>query len=168
VRAGWNDKNSKRINTPFSICADGSGLILHDIHIGGHPEWAEGSLLIGRQNRNQILYDVEKKEVVGRLGNPEMFPNPEGDICLSPDGNWFVNGYKKGAENFYSIYCLSDGSFARSEGLSKGAFSGDIRIDPAPRWNRTSDAILVPGIDESKTRQMFMIRVLPPGKSQSR
>jgi len=165
VRAGWNGQGGKRINTPFSIRTDGTGLILHEIHIGGHPEWAEGSLLIGRQGRNQILYDVDKKKVVGQLGNPDMFPDPEGDISLSPDGNWFVNGYKEGTENFYAVYRLSDGSFARSDGLNKGAFSGDIRIDPAPRWNRTNDAILVPGIDKNKTRQMFIIRVIPREKT---
>ena len=38
--------------------------------------------------------------------------------------------------------------------------AGDLRIDAAPRWNRTNDAILVPGIAENGTRQMFLIRVL--------
>jgi len=160
VRAGWNGKGKKRINIPFSIHPDGTGLTLHEQHIGGHPEWAEGSLLIGRKGKNQIFYDVDKKIVAGQLGNPEIFPNPEGDIALSPDGDWFVNGYKKGAENFYTVYRMSDGFFAYSEGINKGAFSGNIRIDPAPRWNRTSDAILVPGIDENKTRQMFIIQVI--------
>lgn len=160
VRAGWSGNDDKRINTPCSIRADGTDLVLHDIHIGGHPEWAEGSLIIGIQDQLQILYDVDKKKVVGQLGNPEMFPKPEGDIALSPDGNWFVNGYKEGTKNFYSVYRRSDGSFIRSEGLDKGAYSGDIRIDPAPRWNRTNDAILVPGIDKDNTRQMFMIRVI--------
>lgn len=161
VRAGWNEQGGERINTPCSINADGSGLTLHDLHIGGHPEWAEDSLMIGRQGENQILYDVDKQQVVGQLGTPEMFPDPEGDIALSPDGNWFVNGYKVGTENFYAVYRRSDGAFARSAGLDKGAFSGDIRIDPAPRWNRTNDAILVPGIAANKTRQMFIVKVIP-------
>ena len=120
VRAGWNEQGGKRINTPFSIRADGTGLTMHDIHIGGHPEWAEGSLLIGRQGKNQILYDVDKKKLVGQLGNPEIFPDPEGDISLSPDGQWFVNGHKQGDRNFYTVYRFSDGAFARSEGIYKG------------------------------------------------
>ncbi len=161
VRAGWNEQGGERINIPCSINADGSGLTLHDLHIGGHPEWAEGSLMIGRQDNKQILYDVDKQQVVGQLGTPEMFPDPEGDISLSPDGNWFVNGYKKGTENFYAFLRLDDGAFARSKGLDKGAYSGDIRIDPSPRWNRTNDAILVPGIAKNKTRQMFMVKVIP-------
>lgn len=160
VRAGWNDDGSKRINTPFSISADGTGLTMHETHIGGHPEWAEGSLLIGKQGKNQILFDVVKNKVVELLGNPEIFPNPEGDIALSPDGQWFVNGYKQGDRNFYTVYRRSDGEFARSEGIYKGAFDGDIRIDPAPRWNRTNNALLVPGIAENNSRQMFVIRII--------
>lgn len=160
ARAGWNGKGKKRINVPFSIHSDGTGLSLHEQHIGGHPEWAEGSLLIGRQGSKQVLYDVDKKKVVEQLGSPEIFPDPEGDIALSPDGDWFVNGYKKGTENFYTVFRLSDGAYELSEGIDKGEFSGNIRIDPAPRWNRTSDAILIPGIDENKTRQIFMMQVI--------
>lgn len=66
-----------------------------------------------------------------------------------------------GNRNFYSVYRRSDGAFARSEGLDKGSYGGNIRIDPAPRWNRTNDAILVPGIAADSTRQMFLMRVGP-------
>ena len=165
VRAGWSGQKGKRINTPCSIHADGTGLTLHETHIGGHPEWAEDSLVIGRQDKKQILYDVDEKRIVGQLGTPEIFPNPEGDIALSPNGKWFVNGYKKGNKNFYVVYQRSTGVFVRSRGLDKGAYSGDIRIDPAPRWNRSNDAILVPGIAKNGTRQMFLIRVIASGES---
>ncbi len=169
VRAGWDGRPGERINVPCSIHADGTELALHETHIGGHPEWDMGNVLIGIENNEgedrQILYDVDTQEIVGQLGNSTMFPQPEGDISLSPDGNWFVNGYTESSKNYYAVYRRSDGAFARSEGIDKGAYSGDIRIDPAPRWNRTNDAILVPGIDKNKTRQMFMISVLPPEKS---
>ena len=164
VRAGWDGKDGKRTNTPFSVHLDGSGLMLHEQHIGGHPEWDEGNVLIGRNGKRQILYDVDAKKEVGQIGSPELFPNPEGDISLSPDGNWFVNGYKvenvEGNKNYYAVYRRSDGAFARSEGIDKGQYSGNIRIDPAPRWNRKNDAILVPGIGKNKTRQMFLIRII--------
>ncbi len=168
VRAGWSGQRGKRLNTPCSIHADGTGLMLHETHIGGHPEWAEDNLLIGRQGKNQILYDVDRQKVVGRLGTPEIFPNPEGDISLSLDGEWFVNGFKKGNKNYYAVYRRSDGAHIRSVGLDKGSYDGDIRIDPAPRWNRTSDAILVPGIAGDGTRQMFVIRVETVVPDQSR
>ena len=167
ARSGWTDSSGDRINTPFSINADGTGLTMHEQHIGGHPEWAEGNLMIGSEkgtegNRDkQIFYNIDTKKIAGELGNPEMFPKPEGDISLSPGGDWFVNGYSDSGKNYYSIYRRSDGAFIRSEGISKGEYMGDIRIDPAPRWNRTNDAILVPGIAENKTRQMFVIRVIP-------
>jgi len=170
ARSGWSGNPDDKYNVPFSINADGTGLTLHEIHIGGHPEWAEGKLLIGslkdeeNNNPRQVLYNVDTRKIVGQLGNATMFPKPEGDISLSPDGNWFVNGYKESTRNFYSVYRRSDGAFKRSEGIDKGAYSGDIRIDPAPRWNRTSDAILVPGLADNKTRQMFLLRVITTGE----
>jgi hypothetical protein len=95
-----------------------------------------------------------------------MFPKPEGDISLSPGGDWFVNGYgdKKTNKNYYAVYRRSDGAFVRSKGIDKGEYSGDIRIDGAPRWNRTNDAILIPGLAENKTRQMFILHVITPDK----
>jgi hypothetical protein len=166
ARSGWGDEGGDKVNRPFSVRADGTRLTLHEKHIGGHPEWAEGSLVIGvekgkgSKRGKQILYNVDTKKIVGQLGNPEMFPKPEGDISLSPDGNWFANGYKKGDKNYYAVYRRSDGAFVRSEGIDKGSYSGDIRIDPAPRWNRTNDAILIPGIARDKTRQMSIIRIV--------
>jgi hypothetical protein len=167
VRSGWGGKRGKKHNVPCSINADGTGLAMHKTHIGGHPEWGEGNILIGSDRNKdkskirQILYNVDTKEIVGQLGNSEIFPKPEGDISLSPDGNWFANGYGKSSSNYYTIYRMKDGAYAKSEGISKGSYSGDIRIDPAPRWNRTNDAILVPGITQNGTRQMFIIRVNP-------
>ncbi|NND08901.1 MAG: hypothetical protein HKN87_21220 [Saprospiraceae bacterium] len=166
VRANWgkkfdeNGSKLERINVACSIHADGTNLTVHDQFIGGHPEWAEGNVLIGRDSEYQILYDVDMKRVVGQLGTPEIFPDPEGDISLSPDAHWFVNGYKDGNSNYYSIYRMKDGAYVRSQGIDKGKFSGDIRIDPAPRWNRTNNSILVPGIAPNGTRQMFMIKIL--------
>ncbi len=169
VRAGWSGKSAEergdKVNTPFSINADGTGLTLHEQFIGGHPEWDENNILIGREGNKQIYYDVEKKKIVGQMGTPKMFPKPEGDISLSPSGEWFVNGYADKNRNYYAVYRRSDGAFVRSKGIDKGAYSGDIRIDPAPRWKRTNDAILIPGIAENKTRQMFVIRVITTGES---
>ncbi|KKK52739.1 hypothetical protein LCGC14_3101880, partial [marine sediment metagenome] len=168
MRAGWSDKPGSRVNVPCSIYSNGKGLTLHETFIGGHPEWAEGNLVIGSAKdkddgkARQVLYNVDTKKITGQLGNPDIFPKPGGDVSLSPDGNWFANGYGKSNENYYVVYRRSDSAFARSEGIDKGSYSGDIRIDPAPRWNRTNDAILVPGITENGTRQMFIIKVISP------
>ena len=159
ARAGWGgEKTEKRINMPFSIHADGTGLSMHDRHIGGHPEWGEGHTLIGRDGKKQIYYDVDTQKIVGQLGTSEIFKNPEGDISLSPDGKWFANGRKSDKSNKFTIMRLEDGAYGHSMGISRGAFSGDIRIDPAPRWNRANNAILVPGIAKDGTRQIFIIR----------
>jgi hypothetical protein len=87
----------------------------------------------GTGTERLVLYDVDKMEIVGYLGDSELFPDPEGDISLSADGNWFANGYSKDTLNRYSVFRLSDRAWARSKGISKGAYSGYIRIDPAPR-----------------------------------
>jgi hypothetical protein len=163
VRGGWGGQagieRSKRLNVPFTIHPNSTGLTRHD-HIGGHPEWGVGSQIFGVKDGRQIAYDVDKKEIVGVLGTPEIFPNPEGDISFSSDGSYFVNGHRKGNENFYTVYRMSDGEWIRSEGLSCGGHtSGDLRIDAAPRWNRTNDALLVPGWTEEGSRQLHVLRI---------
>lgn len=162
ARGNWNGASQgPRINVSFTIQPDGTGLTMHD-HIGGHPEWGEGREIMGVREDRQIVYDVDRQEVVRQLGTPDIFPNPEGDIALSPDGTFLVNGYRVGDENYYVVYRLEDGVYARSNGLSCGGYtSGDLRIDPAPRWNRTSDALLVPGWTDAGTRQMHIIEMVP-------
>jgi hypothetical protein len=67
VRSGWNKKPGDKNNVPCSINADGTGLTMHEIHIGGHPEWGEGNILIGSDRNKdkskirQILYNVDTK-----------------------------------------------------------------------------------------------------------
>lgn len=81
-----------RINVPFVCDPEGGGLTRIQ-PIGGHPEWGPGHTLVGRLEEKQVLYDTDTLGVTRVLGNPEIFPNPEGDIALSLDGRWFVNGY---------------------------------------------------------------------------
>lgn len=174
ARAGWDGHGGDRVNVPFTIKADGTGLTAHSIHIGGHPEWDTGNVIFGsaedeKGEMRQVRYDVVRQEIIEYMGNPKIFPEPEGDIALSPDANWFVNGYESHEKkmNFYTVLRRVDGAYALSPGISNGGFTNrgpygsNVRIDAAPRWNRTNDAILVPGIDENETRQLFLIRVVP-------
>lgn len=163
ARGNWSRSRQAglpRINTSFTIRLDGSDLTMHE-HIGGHPEWGEGNAIYGVRDDRQILYDIEKQTVVKQLGTLDVFPDAEGDIALSPDGRYIVNGYDEDGFNYYVVYRLEDGYYAVSEGLSRGTYTrGDLRIDPAPRWNRTSDAILVPGWTDEGTRQMHVIELI--------
>ncbi|TKJ36961.1 MAG: hypothetical protein CEE38_08625 [Planctomycetes bacterium B3_Pla] len=158
---GRLDRSSMKINVPCTIKPDGTALTAHSTFIGGHPEWGRGNRIIGQKGDRQVLYDVDKKEIVGRIATPEIIPKPGGDISLSPDANWFVNGFgSKDGKNYYVFVRRADGAHIRSQGFSRGPYlSGELRIDPAPRWNRTNDAILVPGYTEEGTRQMFIIRI---------
>jgi len=163
ARGAWGSgsKRENRINQSFIIKPDGSGLTRQKQHIGGHPEWDYGRRIIGRVDDRQVIYDVDRQLVVGALGNPDIFPNPEGDIALSPDGKWFVNGYKNSAigKNFYVLYRRSDGAYIRSSGFDIGTLSGDLRQDPSPCWNREGTQVLVPGLADDSTRQLFIIEL---------
>ena len=37
---------------------------------------------------------------------------------------------------------------------------GDLRIDPAPCWNREGDRFAFPALAKDGTRQMFEVRVI--------
>ncbi len=161
ARAKFGNRK-QRINVPCSIRSDGTGLVMHEIHIGGHPEWDIGHRLIGRDGPRQVIYDVESKQIVDTIGTPELFPNPEGDIALSPDGEWFINGYRKGTQNFYTIFNRETGAFVKTRGFDhQGWTFGALRLDAAPCWNRDSTQVLIPGIanDDERTRQMFLISI---------
>jgi hypothetical protein len=163
ARAGWTgNEKYPRINVPFVINADGSGLKRLQTFIGGHPEWDFGHRMIGAIDGRQVVYDVERDLVVGQLGDRSIFPNPGGDIALSPQGDWFVNGHKDRGQamNFYTLFQRSTGRHIRSPGFGIGPWlSGDLRQDPSPAWNRSGNQLLVPGIvaGDEPSRQLFII-----------
>ena len=144
--------------------SDGSNLKLLKQHIGGHPEWSYDKKMIGRSGKLQIVYDTEKQIIVNSLGTPEIFPDPEGDIALSPNGEWLVNGYKnkKEKKNYYVIYNLKNKFHLRSKGFEIGKWiSGDLRQDPSPTWNRNNDQIMIPALsDDGKSRQLHTISIV--------
>ncbi len=163
ARGGWDGNRGKRVNQGFVMKPDGTGLKPLKQHIGGHPEWDLGHRMIGHVDGKQVIYDVDRDEIVGQMGNPDIFPDPEGDVALSPDGKWFVNGFKnrKEAKNYYVIYRRADGAHFRTQGFNIGQWkSGDLRQDPSPRWNRSNDQILVPAVSpDGKSRQMNILTI---------
>ena len=156
VRGHWEHPN--RVNEFFTMHADGSHLTRHDTFPGGHPEWGEGHTIIGKIDEKQMVYDVDRQTIVAELGDTSIFPNPGGDIALSHDAQWFVNGYKYQDENRYVVYTMKDGSYFNAPSLKRGVqFEDDVRLDPSPCWRRDGRAIAVPGIDHGGTRQTFVI-----------
>ena len=75
------------MNVPMTVGSDGSQLIEQTVFIGGHPEWESGVRMIGVDNR-LIIYDSSQQRLVEELATPTVFPDPENDVALSPDGNW--------------------------------------------------------------------------------
>ncbi len=162
IRAGWkSDKDGREgLNLACSIKVDGNLFVPGHQHIGGHPEWARGTEIIGSYNNQQVVYDILLKKVIGTLGNNDIFPKPEGDISLSPDGNWLVNGYNnKFGSNFYTIFNLESGEWVKTPSFDTGFYKKDLRIDPAPRWNHENNQILVSGLDKNGIRQLFIISI---------
>ncbi len=164
VRGNFRSKLPK-VNVPLTIdpwAEEPLTTLQVQQDIGGHPEWEQGHVLIGSVDDRQVLYDSDEKRVVGQLGTPDAFPQPGGDIALSPAGTMFVNGYgnKQPGENYYAILSRKDNRLIRTRAFSRGGrVSGALRIDPAPRWNRQGNQILISAIadDQDLTRQLFLI-----------
>ena len=166
VRGGWQEGARKSINAAFVLRPDGRELTRLGTHIGGHPEWDFGGRMIGALSGRQVVFDVDRQLVVGQLGDTKIFPDAQGDVALSPEGDWLVNGHKDSqeAQNYFTFYRRSDGTHVRSPGFDIGSWvSGDLRQDPSPCWNRSGSKILVPGLSarDDHTRQLFLISLLP-------
>jgi hypothetical protein len=149
-----------RLDVPFTLEADGTGLTRHEQHIGGHPEWAEGHRIIGKRGKEQVIYDTDTKAVVEVIGSPEVFPDPGGDVALSPDGVWLANGSRSGNANSYVFFNRRTGEVRRAGPFPIDHWkSGELRIDAAPCWNRDSDQILFCAIadDATRSRQLFLL-----------
>ena len=158
VRGDFGAKD--RINVPMTVKPDGSGLVEQRIFIGGHPEWDFKSRMLGRVEDKLIVYDSLKMEIVDTIGGPEMFRDPEGDTALSRDGRLLVNGATTGATMHYTIVRRADKTFIRTENFNRTGYEGgDLRIDPAPCWNRAGDRFAFPALAKDGTRQMFEVRV---------
>ena len=161
VRGNFGDRDN-RVNVPMTVGSDGSQLIEQTVFIGGHPEWESGVRMIGVDNR-LIIYDSSQQRLVEELATPTVFPDPENDVALSPDGNWVVQGIEDGSRNAYSVYRRSDGAWAHTRWFDQGDYdSGPLRIDAGPKWNRAGDQILFSSLtsDPDPTRQLFLIRVV--------
>jgi len=150
-------------NAGCVIHSDGSGL--SRIKKGGHPEWLEGNILSVAGEGGVELYDVDSKLLKGTIGDTGTFPRPGEDKAYSPDGKWFVVGHKKDKKTRgYTFYRFSDQVHFNSPMIPSYYGPGEAsvtRIDTAPRWNRESNKILVGGVADDGSRQLFIIRIQP-------
>ena len=150
----------KRVNSVFTVRPDGTELTRHETFIGGHPEWEWGPRIIGSHDGQQVVYDTAQKKIVESWGGKDVFPNPEGDVSLSPDGSWFVSSHRDGEYHRYTFLEFKTKRIVKSPPVFLSTWrGGPLRLDPAPCWNRTSDAIVVPGIAPDGTRQMFLLEL---------
>ncbi|MCC6487645.1 MAG: hypothetical protein IT364_09110 [Candidatus Hydrogenedentes bacterium] len=161
MRGGWEgDPRPNRIDVPFTINLETKELKFLPAHIGGHPEWAPGNLLVGSVDGRQVLFDPLAGAVAGTIGTPESIPRPGGDVALSPDGKWLINGRHSAAKSCYSVVGLETGEWFATPCLDIGTYKeGELRIDPAPCWNRDGSAFASPGLAPDGTRQTFVFQI---------
>ncbi|HCK10408.1 MAG TPA: hypothetical protein DHW45_11075 [Candidatus Latescibacteria bacterium] len=178
-RTCWN-RDSNRIDfvvrwpvgvaVEFVIRTDGTNLA--QIPSPRHPEWLDGPVMTCENKEGWLdLYNVDTASYTSdQIGSKDTFKDTGADRAYSPDGKWIVCTYTSNGSWHYQFYRFSDGAVytATTTLTYEGANpkTNATRIDGAPRWNRTSDAILVGGIvtenNPSKgTRQMAMIRLVP-------
>ncbi len=159
--ARGNFEKKDRINVPFTVRPDGTGLSKLEVFVGGHPEWAPNRQIIGCAEKKQVIYDVETRKLVRTLGDTTVFPNPEGDIALSPDATWLANGYVKSGRSGYVFYRMDGGEVHYATAFDVSGYTqGELRIDPSPAWNRDGTAVLFPSLtnDAPRTRQLFVLK----------
>ncbi|MBL8796277.1 MAG: hypothetical protein JNM56_20425 [Planctomycetia bacterium] len=165
VRGDWGQKDGKHLDIPFTMKADGSELRPLARHIGGHPEWESDRTLIGAAGKDQVLFDVEKQDISGKLGTPTIFPSPGGDVALSPNGTWLVNGHSEQGKNYLTFLRRADGAWTRTAAFERGAYTtGDLRIDPAPCWDRDGSRLLVGAAAQDGSRQLFIVTLKTAAK----
>lgn len=162
VVRGGETVNGKKYypNEACLIRADGTGLKL--VPFTNHREWGEGKNLVLASDNGYELFDVDQDKVVGRFGSKEIFPEPTSDNVLSPDAEFYVASKNPGGDScIYTFFRFADGAFIDSPPVrTRGnPEDHDVRMDPAPRWNRTSDALLVSGIADDGTQQLFEVRI---------
>lgn len=170
VRGDFSNREA-RVNIPMTMRSNGSDLHEQAVFIGGHPEWESGSRLIGHAQSSLVLYDSQTMEIVEKLGDSKVFPDPENDVALSSDGEWIVQGLEEGPRTAYTVYRRADEQWARTGWYDQHPYtSGDLRIDPAPKWNRSSSAFLFSSLTEGDepTRQLYLATVAGATESSTR
>jgi hypothetical protein len=161
ARAGWFGPKPRppKIDAPFTLGTDGTGLVIPLPHIGGHPEWSADGHVVGSRDGRQILFDPRAQQAVRMIGTPESIPDPGADVAISPDGKWLVNGWHEQEQSCYRFIQLETGETIDGPCLPvTGWTEGDLRIDPAPCWNRAGTAIAVPALAPDGTRQTFLVQ----------
>ena len=145
----------------MTVRPDGSELTQQRIFIGGHPEWDFKSRMLGSVDRKLVVYDTLTQNIVETIGGPEVFRDAEGDTALSADGKWLVNGATTGSTMHYTILRRADRAFIHTKEFSRAGYTrGDLRIDPAPCWNRAADRFAFPALASDGSRQIFEVRIV--------
>ncbi len=153
----------------FTIGLDGSGL-REVVPFGrgvSHFEWRNNTQIIATfrmdgPHKEHVMFTDGKSdyEVIGK-----DFFKGDGHCSVAPDQNWMVTdgAHASKLEKSLLIYNLAEkhgvelGRFPMGE---KKYFTGDVRCDLHPRWNRTGDQICIDALELANwTRQLHVARL---------
>ena len=119
------------------------------------------SRMIGRVEDKLVLYDTLKQEIVGcdrRAGDVPRSRRGHRALARRP-----MDRQRRADRCDDALHDLrrADRTFIKTEDFSRaGLRGGDLRIDPAPCWNRAGDRFAFPALAKDGTRQMFEVRVI--------
>ena len=80
---GRYGSKSMAVNVPCSISTEGKDLKTHQF-IGGHPEWDEGTVVIGAKDGKQVRYDIVQEKDCWPDWSCRRFSQSGGRRCNGP------------------------------------------------------------------------------------
>lgn len=161
----WKPKNKGWMTRIYTAKPDGGDLkLLHDSGMVSHFDWRDDSTILAwtRLNRNDRQPVFALLDVGGKL--PEVvFPTEkvDGHCSYSPDRKWVLNDTYPDRERNQHLMLL-DVKSGRRHSLNKfyspKQFTGPVRCDLHPRWNRDGTKVCFDGC-HGEQRQLYVVDV---------
>ena len=167
TRAPTSTIRASASTCPSPSSPTGPALTMHAVHrrpsrVGiGAPRHRRRRAAAGRLRRRRAPHRVR------RSARPSSFRSPAATSRCRPTGTLVRQRPQRRRPATTTPCCAcADGTWARTPAMSRGTYTGgNLRIDTAPAWNRTSDRILFPAIDPADgTRQLFVIDIRQKGR----
>jgi hypothetical protein len=148
----------------FAAAADGTGLrLVHDVGMVSHYDWRDETTILAwartadRGNRFYLL------DAAGGQPPAAVFPDvtQDGHCSYSPDRAWVLNDTYPDAGRNQHLMLLKAATGRRyplNAFHSPPRFTGPVRCDLHPRWDRTGTKVCVDGC-HGPERQVYVLDV---------
>lgn len=148
----------------YSANADGTGLrLVHDAGMVSHYDWRDETTILAwartadRGNRFYLL------DAAGDRPPELVFPDvtQDGHCSYSPDRAWVLNDTypdKERNQHLMLVKAATGRRYTLNAFHSPPRFTGPVRCDLHPRWDRTGTKVCVDGCHEPQ-RQVYVLDV---------